>query len=138
MGFLSNAYNKFKSFLPAVHSFAKKGSGFYKESKNYIKDLVDKAASIPFIGEALKQGADKLYKTKVNLPLVGGLSAQDLQYYLDEAASFIDDDHISNLSSQLNDAISPAVDSADRYMSGNPVSAPGGQADRSAMRSAAM
>jgi len=133
MGFISNIYSGLKSFLPAVHGFAKKGVGFYKESKNYISEIVNKAASIPFIGEALKSGAQKIYKKQINIPIIGGLSVEDLTHYMDEIASFVDNEEIGNYAQQIDQAVSPAVSAADRYFGGAPVSRNEGIAKASAV-----
>lgn len=119
MGFLSNIYSKVKTFLPQVHGFGKKAAEHYKNAKNWVHETIEKASQIPFIGEALKKGANTLYEKQINVPVVGNMSIKEIQNYLEEFGSaFSDDANVSHIANQIDSYVQPLVDKADRYISG--------------------
>lgn len=98
---ISNLYQKAKDFAGNLYGAAKTGIGALKQAKDWISEHVDKLSAIPFVGDLVRETAEKV----ANTPILDGLALSDIGRGIDLANSWINSPYISEAAARFDKAI---------------------------------
>lgn len=111
---ISNLYNKAKDFATNLYSGVKTGVGALKQAKDWVSEHIDKLSSIPFVGDLVKEGVDKVGNT----PIFDGFALKDLGRGIDLANNWINSQYISETATTFDGIASGLASGADKLLEG--------------------
>lgn len=109
-GSLSNIYAKVKSGVSEVYNFGKSVVHKARGAFDWVDEQLDKAGSIPFIGEMLEEGIEELKETQIL-----GFSWNRLKRGIDHIDDWVQHSEIESISSTLDNAITSALEYGEAY-----------------------
>ena len=107
---VANVYNKVKSGISEVYNFGKSIVHKARGGFDWIDEQLDKASSIPFVGEALQEGIDELRDTQLF-----GMSWNRLKRHMDRLDEWVQAGEIEGIAQNLDTAITTALGAAEAY-----------------------
>lgn len=107
---VANIYNKVKSGVSEVYNFGKSIVHGVRGGFSWIDEQLDKASSIPFIGEAIGETLDELRDTQVF-----GVSWNRLKKHIDRLDDWIQGGEIEALGQNLDNAITGVLTAGETY-----------------------
>jgi len=109
-GSVADVYSKVKSGVSEVYNFGKNIVHKARGAFDWIDEQLDKASSIPFIGEALQEGIDEIRETQVF-----GFSWNRLKRGVDRLDEVIEHSEIGSVSQTLDNAITGFLQAGEKY-----------------------
>lgn len=110
MGSVANIYNKVKSTVSEVYNFGKSVVHGARGAVDWIDETLDKAASIPYIGELLEEGIYELKETQIF-----GISWNKIKHHIDHLDNYIQAGELEGYAQMLDNAVGGAIESATKY-----------------------
>ena len=107
---VANVYNKVKAGVSEVYNFGKSVVHKVRGGFDWIDEQLDKASSIPFVGEALQEGIDELRDTQIF-----GISWNRAKRHMDRLDEWVQASEIEALSQSLDNAITSALEYGETY-----------------------
>ena len=107
---VANVYNKVKSGVSEVYNFGKNVVHKVRGGFDWIDEQLDKASSIPFVGEAIQEGLDELRDTQVF-----GVSWNRLKKHIDRLDEWVQGGEIESLAQNLDNAITGVLQAGETY-----------------------
>jgi hypothetical protein len=109
-GSVANVYNKVKAGVSEVYNFGKSVVHKARGGFDWVDEQLDKASSIPFIGELLQEGIDELRDTQIF-----GVSWDRLKKHVDKLDNWIQGGEIEALGQNLDNAITGVLQAGEKY-----------------------
>ena len=109
-GSVANIYGKIKSGVSEVYNFGKSIVHKARGGMDWIDEQLDKASSIPFIGEVLQEGLDELRDTQIF-----GISWNRAKKHLDRLDEWAGHSEIEAIAQQLDNAITSTLEAGQKY-----------------------
>lgn len=107
---VANVYNKVKSGISEVYNFGKNVVHKARGGFDWIDEQLDKASSIPFVGEALQEGLDELRDTQIF-----GVSWNRLKKHMDRLDGWVQGGEIEAVGQLVDNAITTALGFGETY-----------------------
>ena len=107
---VANVYNKVKAGVSEVYNFGKNAIHKVRGGFDWIDEQLDKASSIPFVGEAIQEGLDELRDTQVF-----GVSWNRLKKHMDRLDEWVQGGEIEAVGQALDTAITGALGFGQTY-----------------------
>lgn len=107
---VANVYNKVKSGISEVYNFGKNIVHKARGGFDWIDEQLDKASSIPFIGEALQGGIDELRDVQIF-----GESWNKLKRHIGKLDDWVQAGEIEAVGQTLDNAITGALQFGETY-----------------------
>lgn len=116
MSFFSDLYNGFRSTVSNIYNKASQGIGLVKQAKDWLSEKVDQLSSIPFIGDAIGELADKVENT----PFLAGWSLHDVSRGLDRLNEYVNSPYLTQSAALVDQYLSQGAKGLDQ-IAGSPV-----------------
>jgi len=107
---VADIYSHVKSGVSEIYNFGKSIVHGTRQGFSWIDEQLDKAASIPFVGELLAEGIDELRETQIL-----GFSWNRLKRGIDHLDEWMQHSEIESISQTLDNAITSALEFGERY-----------------------
>jgi hypothetical protein len=107
---VADIYSHVKSGVSEIYNFGKSIVHGTRQGFNWIDEQLDKAASIPFVGELLAEGIEELKDTQIL-----GFSWNRLKKGIDHLDEWMQHSEIESISQTLDNAITSALEFGERY-----------------------
>mgnify|MGYP006283392951 CR=1 FL=1 len=107
---VANVYNKVKSGISEVYNFGKNVVHKARGGFDWIDEQLDKASSIPFIGEVLQEGIDELRDVQIF-----GESWNKLKRHIGKLDDWVQSGEIEAVGQNLDNAITGALGFGETY-----------------------
>ena len=109
-GSVANIYSKLKTGVSEVYNFGKNIVHKARGGFDWIDEQLDKASSIPFIGEAIQEGIDEARETQIF-----GFSWNRLKRGIEHIDNLVQHSEIEAYSQVLDNIITKGLEAGQKY-----------------------
>jgi hypothetical protein len=109
-GSVADVYSHVKSGVSEIYNFGKSVVHKARGAFDWVDEQLDKASSIPYIGEILAEGIEELKETQIL-----GFSWNRLKKGIDHLDEWVQHSEIEGISQTLDNAITSALEFGERY-----------------------